>query len=88
MPKKPAPPPAADAPAMMDTREIAAYLRLRERRIYDLVRERAIPHVRGSGKLLFPRDEIDRWLRGRGDAGKAAGGARPPIVAGSHDPLI
>ena len=88
MPKKPVPPPAADAPAMMDTREIAAYLRLRERRIYDLVRERAIPHVRGSGKLLFPRDEIDRWLRGRGDAGEAAGRARPPIVAGSHDPLI
>ena len=38
----------------MDTREVAAYLRLKERRIYDLVRQRAIPHVRATGKLLFP----------------------------------
>jgi len=78
----------ADAPALMDTREVAAYLRLKERRIYDLVRERAIPHVRGSGKLLFPRDEIDRWLRSPPEPAPTAPRARPPIVAGSHDPLI
>jgi excisionase family DNA binding protein len=77
-----------ETPAMMDTREVAAYLRLKERRIYDLVRERAIPHVRGSGKLLFPRDDIDRWLRDRPAQAKAMPRARPPIVAGSHDPLI
>lgn len=78
----------ADVPAMMDTREVAAYLRLKERRIYDLVRERAIPHVRGSGKLLFPRAEIDRWLRDGPAPPQATPRARPPIVAGSHDPLI
>ncbi|HWD35902.1 MAG TPA: helix-turn-helix transcriptional regulator, partial [Casimicrobiaceae bacterium] len=77
-----------EVPAMMDTREVAAYLRLKERRIYDLVRERAIPHVRGSGKLLFPRDEIDRWLRNGPAPPQTTLRARPPIVAGSHDPLI
>ena len=39
----------ARAPELMDTREVAAYLRLKERRIYDLVRQRAIPHVRATG---------------------------------------
>jgi excisionase family DNA binding protein len=73
---------------LMDTREVAAYLRLKERRIYDLVRERAIPHVRATGKLLFPRAQIDAWIAGKGEAPVAAARARPPIVAGSHDPLL
>ena len=73
---------------MMDTREVAAYLRLKERRIYDLVRQRAIPHVRATGKLLFPRAQIDAWLAGKGGAPAAPAKPRPPIVAGSHDPLL
>jgi excisionase family DNA binding protein len=77
-----------DAPAMMDTREVAAYLRLKERRIYDLVRDGAIPHVRATGKLLFPRAQLDAWLRSRNASPVPAAAARPPIVAGSHDPLL
>ena len=73
---------------MMDTREVAAYLRLKERRIYDLVRNRAIPHVRATGKLLFPRAQIDAWLEGKAEAPTAPARARPPIIAGSHDPLL
>jgi putative molybdopterin biosynthesis protein len=73
---------------MMDTREVAAYLRLKERRIYDLVRERAIPHVRATGKLLFPRTQIDAWIAGKREAPAAMSRARAPIIAGSHDPLL
>ena len=93
MPKsRKAPASAAPGADLLDTREVAAYLRLKERRIYDLVRANAIPHVRATGKLLFPRKQIDAWL-----AGKAQGRAparldhqprRPPIIAGSHDPLL
>jgi putative molybdopterin biosynthesis protein len=71
---------------MMDTREVAAYLRLKERRIYDLARQQAIPHVRATGKLLFPRKQIDAWLAAKSATAAAAHG--PPIVAGSHDPLL
>lgn len=74
---------------MMDTREVAAYLRLKERRIYDLVRANALPHVRATGKLLFPRAQIDAWLAAK--SGAPAGNAvaaMPPIVAGTHDPLL
>jgi excisionase family DNA binding protein len=74
---------------LMETREVAAYLRLKERRIYDLVRERAIPHVRATGKLLFPRTQIDAWLAAKGGASlPAAQPSHPPIIAGSHDPLL
>jgi putative molybdopterin biosynthesis protein len=79
---------AQRAPEMMDTREVAAYLRLKERRIYDLVRQRAIPHVRATGKLLFPRAQVDAWIAAKGEAPVAAARARPPIIAGSHDPLL
>ena len=72
---------------MMDTREVAAYLRLKERRIYDLARRHAIPHVRATGKLLFPRRQIEAWLAAY--AGTVAPAAdRPAIIAGSHDPLL
>jgi putative molybdopterin biosynthesis protein len=80
----------ADAPsaAMMDTREVAAYLRLKERRVYDLVRQNALPHIRATGKLLFPKAQIDAWLASKSGAAPEAAGAAPPIVAGSHDPLL
>jgi len=73
---------------MMDTREVAAYLRLKERRIYDLVRQRAIPHVRATGKLLFPRAQVDAWIAAKGESPAAQPRAHPPIIAGSHDPLL
>lgn len=73
---------------MMDTREVASYLRLKERRIYDLVRANALPHVRATGKLLFPRAQVEAWLASK-TASPVAGRARAPaIVAGSHDPLL
>ncbi|MEO5763929.1 MAG: helix-turn-helix transcriptional regulator [Casimicrobiaceae bacterium] len=73
----------------MDTREIAAYLRLKERRIYDLVRKGAIPHVRATGKLLFPRRQVDAWLAARsGGTPTAAVPTAPQVIAGSHDPLL
>ena len=79
---------APPASAMMDTREVAAYLRLKERRIYDLVRANALPHVRATGKLLFPRAEVDAWLASKSASPARPRIAAPAIVAGSHDPLL
>ncbi len=73
---------------MMDTREVAAYLRLKERRVYDLVRKNALPHIRATGKLLFPKAQIDAWLATKSGAPSEVSAAAPPIVAGSHDPLL
>ncbi|HEY1327465.1 MAG TPA: helix-turn-helix transcriptional regulator [Casimicrobiaceae bacterium] len=85
MAKRASPPDAQ----MLDTREVAAYLRLKERRIYDLVRQHAIPYVRATGKLLFPRAQIDAWLASKSTSAQdSVVSARPPIIAGSHDPLL
>jgi putative molybdopterin biosynthesis protein len=73
---------------MMDTREVAAYLRLGERRVYDLARKNALPHIRATGKLLFPKAQIDAWLATKSGAPSPAAPAAPPIIAGSHDPLL
>ncbi|MEE8392846.1 MAG: helix-turn-helix transcriptional regulator, partial [Rhodospirillales bacterium] len=71
---------------MMNTREVAAYLRIKERKVYDLVRTKSIPATRVTGKWLFPRDRIDQWLA-RGCEIPAIA-APPPVCAGSHDPWL
>ena len=73
---------------MMDTREVAAYLRLKERRVYDLVRNNTLPHIRATGKLLFPKAQIDAWLAAKGGTPVVVPSVAPPIIAGSHDPLM
>ena len=74
----------------MTTREVADYLRIKERKVYDLVREKRIPAARVTGKWLFPKHLIDRWVaRGTEFPDLAAAmGPPPPVAAGSHDPLL
>jgi putative molybdopterin biosynthesis protein len=72
----------------LNTQEVAAYLRLKERTIYELVRNRQIPCSRVTGKLLFPRHLIDLWVTSQLDFEGTALAQAPPVVAGSHDPLL
>lgn len=73
---------------MMTTREVADYLRIKERKVYDLVRLGRIPCTRVTGKLLFPKALIDRWMaESTAQAGTEAAAA-PPVIAGSRDPLL
>lgn len=87
---------AADAPpehpetsaSLMTTAEIAAYLRLRERTIYEMVARQTIPFTRATGKLLFPKRLIDAWLESQTELPDAGIAPAPPIYAGSNDPLL
>ncbi len=74
----------------LTTKEVADLLRLKERKVYDLVAEGGIPCVRATGKLLFPRDLVEAWLARNLEfkGGKESLAERPPIVGGSHDPLL
>jgi len=78
------------SPRLMTTREVAAYLRLKERKIYELLAERRIPSARVGGKWLFPREAIDLWLAEslRRESDVVPRQPPPPVIAGSHDPLL
>ncbi|MGB8274041.1 MAG: helix-turn-helix transcriptional regulator [Alphaproteobacteria bacterium] len=75
---------------MMTTREAAEYLRIKERKLYDLVRMRRIPCTRVAGKWLFPKALIDLWLiRNTSAAPDLKSATRPTeMIVGSHDPLL
>ena len=47
---------------LLTTRELADLLRLNEKKVYQLVREGGIPHVRITGKWLFPKWHVLRWI--------------------------
>jgi putative molybdopterin biosynthesis protein len=74
---------------LLTTDEAADYLRLSERKLYELVAERAVPCSKVTGRWLFPRAALDRWVSAGliAPAGLAQVAA-PPIVGGSHDPLL
>ena len=78
------------ARALLTTREVADYLRIKERKVYDLVRERRIPCIRVTGKWLFPKALMELWVIQNSEGGAQVKSVveRPPVVAGSHDPLL
>jgi excisionase family DNA binding protein len=72
----------------MTTGEVAAYLRVKERTIYEMVARQTIPFSRATGKLLFPRRLVDAWLEAQTELPAAGIAPAPPIYAGSNDPLL
>lgn len=69
--------------------EAAEYLRIKERKLYELVANGAVPCSKVTGKWLFPRHELDRWVLAGLHRPAGLPDAEPmPIVGGSHDPLL
>ncbi len=73
------------ASPFMSVREVAAYLQLNEKKIYALLKEGKILGTKVTGKWLFPRELIDRWL-----LDSAHGGILTDrlLISGSDDPLL
>jgi excisionase family DNA binding protein len=74
---------------LFTTAEAASYLRLKERKIYEMVAEGTVPCTKVTGRWLFPKAELDNWLAS--SVSRPQGLTRPapaPIIAGSHDPLL
>ena len=76
------------ASPLMTTAEVADYLRVRERTIYEMVARQTIPFSRATGKLLFPRRLVDAWLESQTELPDPGIAPAPPIYAGSNDPLL
>lgn len=76
---------AAELPRFLTVREVARYLRLNEKKVYELVSEGRIPATRLTGKWLFPRHLVDQWLVESSHGGLLTDRM---VIAGSDDPLL
>lgn len=75
--------------AYLGTEQAAAYLGIKERKLYELAAHGAVPCSKVTGKWLFPRWALDRWVESglaRPEGFEPA--SPPPIIGGSHDPLL
>jgi putative molybdopterin biosynthesis protein len=73
---------------LLTTEEAAVYMRLSVRKLYELVSHSAVPCTKVTGKWLFPKAALDRWLAASLVPAGLAWAPAPPIVGGSHDPLL
>ena len=69
----------------MSVKQVASYLQLNEKKIYALVAEHRIPATKITGKWMFPRELIDKWMLDSSHGGLLADRL---IIAGSDDPLL
>ena len=77
--------PAPFPPRFMSVKQVAEYLHINEKKVYALVREERIPATKITGKWVFPRELVDRWLLESSHGGLLTDRL---IVAGSDDPLL
>ena len=69
------------------TEELADFLRIKSRKVYDLVSKDLVPHSRVMGKLLFSKIEISNWISGNKSENIQLK-SMPIVLLGSHDPLL
>lgn len=46
----------------MSVEDVAVYLGLHKDTIYDLVKEKKIPHMKIGGRIFFLVEVLERWL--------------------------
>jgi len=71
--------------AFLSVKQVAEYLHLNEKKIYALVNEGRIPATKITGKWMFPRELIDRWMLDSAHGGLLTDRL---ILGGSDDPLL
>lgn len=73
----------------LNTEDAAIYLGLKARKLYDLAAAGEVPCSKVTGKWLFPREALDRWVESGLATVPGFNATEPPaIVGGSHDPLL
>ena len=79
-------------PELMNTREVARYLGINEKKVYFLAKAGKIPCTRVTGKWTFPKKLIDRWIEesasGVIEQKARAEERRFLLGAGSDDPSL
>lgn len=75
----------AQSSMFMSVKQVAEYLNLNEKKIYALVNEQKIPATKVTGKWMFPRELVDRWMLNSTHGGLMTDRL---VIAGSDDPLL
>jgi putative molybdopterin biosynthesis protein len=79
---------------MLNTQEVARYLRIHEKQVYALIKAGKIPATRVTGKWLFPGKLIDQWITSEAEKGLAQARQKSRkiagalLAAGSNDPVL
>jgi len=74
-----------ESDVFMSVRQVAEYLQLNEKKVYALVNDGTIPATKVTGKWMFPRELIDRWMLDSSHGGLLTDRM---ILTGSDDPLL
>lgn len=69
----------------MCVKQVADYLNLNEKKVYELVKDKQIPATKVTGKWLFPRTLIDRWIM---ESAYSSLLSDRLTIVGSDDPLF
>lgn len=78
----------------MSTKEVAEYLGINEKQVYALIKTKSIPCTRVTGKWVFPKRLIDRWIttsamkEGPVIDESARSESEDLFAAGSNDPVL
>ena len=75
----------------LTVKEVAALLRVTERKVYDLASSGQVPCSKATGKLLFPEAQLRQWIAAAQtgpETSSSFAGLRPQVLLGSHDPLL
>ena len=72
----------------MTTKEVAEYLNLNEKKVYALIKGANIPGTKITGKWIFPKNLIDKWIEEDVQGNIAFGEIDNITIIGSHDLAI
>lgn len=67
---------------ILSAKELSKYIKINEKKIYQLARESQIPHMWIGGKVVFAREVIDKWILENTEREKHI------LIAGSDDILL
>ncbi len=82
-----------DKKTLLNTREVARFLDINEKVVYNLIAKKGLPATKVTGKWLFPRHLVERWLENQTINYPKVASALPPyhgllIIIGSNDILL
>lgn len=72
-------------PEFMNAKQVAEYLDLNEKKVYSLANDALLPATKVTGKWLFPKSMLDKWLLESCHNGVLNDRL---LIAGSDDPLL